>query len=241
MKKTLKQISVLLVFSLLLQIAFPFSGLANNNFEFKETKIQLAPSDDDLELGLKLISENQNLFFENANQGILDSYSNDDLNIALLEYYTALYSTSANEQSMPTLQKEDEIQPFIGFLIRSLIKSATNKKMGGKIADQIGKEVDSKVVPKAQDAAEQAYKRHASGSTKSKGPEQSGAPNNINQGERIIELLDNNNQPYFRLDVYKNPSGNTTNWHWHVKDDNFVDHYGNIKLYHNSLPKWGTN
>lgn len=216
------------------KFVFLFPYLANDDINFKEINYESNLSDEELQLGLYLISENQDLLLMDINQEFLDSYSTEELN-----NYSTLYSNSANNYSIPELQKDQEMPPFVGFIIRTLVQNAVKKKMGGKIAKEIGKEVDSKVVPKAQDAAEQAYKKHAGGSTKSRGPEQVGAANNINQGERIIELLDYQNLPYFRLDVYKNSAGNTTNWHWHLKDDNFVEHYGNIKLYHNSLPKWG--
>lgn len=238
MKKTFKLISILLVFLLIFQISIPISQ-AHSNLVLEKIKSESNISEDELNLTLELISQNQSTFLMDINQEALKSQSNNDLNLSLLRYYSTLYSNSRDYYSSSELVKEDEIQPFVGFVVRLLIQNAVKKKMGGKIAKQIGKEVDNKVVPKAQDAAEKAYKKNAGGSTKSKGPEQAGAPNNISQGERIIELLDKNNKPYFRLDVYKNPAGNTTNWHWHLKEDKFVGHYGNIKLQHNSLPKWG--
>lgn len=64
-------------------------------------------------------------------------------------------------------------------------------------------------------------------------------PNGINQGESIIRLFGNDGKEYLRLDVFTSQSRNHTRWHYHTKDD-WKDHKGNIDLYHNSLPKWGS-
>ncbi len=109
--------------------------------------------------------------------------------------------------------------------------------MGKEITKLIGDEVEKKVIPKMQDAAEQAGKKYTYKSNK--GPESKGGVNGINQGEHIISLQDDAGD-YIRFHVNINSSRNTSTWHWHLRVDDFEWHYGQIQLKHSSLPKWGT-
>lgn len=88
MKKTLKLISALLAFALVFQICIPFSVLANDDINLKEINYESNLSDEELQLGLYLISENQDLFLMDINQEFLGSYNNEDLNFLLLKYST---------------------------------------------------------------------------------------------------------------------------------------------------------
>lgn len=74
----------------------------------------------------------------------------------------------------------------------------------------------------------------------SKGPKSSAGANGINQGEHILELNGADKNPYFRMHVFRSQSRNLTVWHWHTKEDGFVNHHGQIVLRHNSLPNWGS-
>ena len=193
-------------------------------------------TDEDLEKSLELISNNQELFLEFADEEILNSYNIEDKNAALLQYYL---STNQIENSVNTLTltSDNEIiaQPTWAILVRLLVSNAVKKKMGKEVTKRIGNEVEAKVIPKFKDAAEEAGKKYTYKS--SKGPTVSGG-NGINQGEHIISLQDNAGD-YIRFHVNLNSSRNTSTWHWHLRDDNFQWHYGQIQLKHNSLPKWG--
>lgn len=224
----------------------PFGMVNANEVELsKSEKFDL--NNEDFHRSLDIISNNYELFSQDIDLDIIESYKIEDKNLALLKFYAEQYENEIGleknfnvQRAMPTntdkIAGDGTVQPLWGFLVRTIVKSAIKKKMGKKIEKEIGDQVDKKVVSKAQDAAERAADKY--GYSKSKGPESSGAPNGINQGEHIIELIDSNGSPFFRLHVYKNPAGNHTRWHWHERDD-WNDHRGNIDIYHNTLPKWG--
>lgn len=238
MKKIFKQVTLMLVLLLSLQIAFPFSGSANTTNELERIKQESQLTEQDIQLGLQIISDNSSVFIENADIKVLESYGIADQNVALLKYY---YNLSDSTQSLYSfqLEKTDQvIAPRNGLLIRLLIKDAMKDKMGDKIKKQIGKEVEDKVEQKMIDAAEKEIAKN--GYSKFVGPKSSGDVNGIKQGEHIFEIYGANGSSIMRGHVLLNPSRNTSVWHYHTKYDNFEYHWEQTTLKHNSLPKWGS-
>ncbi|WP_106768778.1 hypothetical protein [Paenibacillus faecalis] len=115
------------------------------------------------------------------------------------------------------------VWPIVWPVVAAIIKAAIKKKMGKKIVKQIGDQFDKVVWPKLEPGIKKQYEKY--GYSRNKGPGQSGAANG---GE------------YLRLHVFTSQSRNQTRWHWHQLDDNWSNHHGNVDLFHNSLPKWGT-
>lgn len=109
--------------------------------------------------------------------------------------------------------------------------------MGDKIKKEIGDEVKDKVQDKWIAAAEKEINKH--GYSKFVGPEGSGA-NGIRQGEHVFEIYGKNGNYIMRGHVGLEQNKAVTNWHYHLKYDNFVDHHEQILLRHRSLPNWGT-
>ena len=239
MKKMFKNISILLVLTLLIQIVLPLSSLASSNDELEIIKQETKVTDEDIQLGLLIISDNSSFFLENADLSELESYGIEDQNIALLKYYYNMGNTTQSF-NFPQLETRAEIaiQPRYGSLIRVLVKGAIKKKQGPRIEKQIGKEVDDKVVKQMQDEAENLVGKY--GYTKFVGPEGVGA-NGIRQGEHIFEIYGSKNQIIMQGHVQLNQSRNLTTWHWH-KINGIPDwHYGQTQIKHNSLPNWGSN
>ncbi|MCM3237636.1 hypothetical protein M3589_07845 [Heyndrickxia oleronia] len=85
--------------------------------------------------------------------------------------------------------------------------------MGFKISNEIGKEVESKVIPRAQAATENENKKQ-------------------NYMEQIKILI-------LECMYFRSQSRNLTVWHWCTKEDSFVNHHGQIYLRHDSIPNWG--
>ncbi|MBB5149309.1 YpjP family protein [Ureibacillus thermosphaericus] len=234
MKNIIKLISVALIFSLIVTTTPIFSFAKENEIEKLQQKWHI--SDEDLEKSLELISNNKELFMEIVDQEELDSYNIEDENTALLLYFLNTDQINNNVNARTLSSNDAIIQPTIwGSLVRVLVSQAVKKKMGKKIQERIGDEVEKKVIPKFQDAAENATKKY--GYKGHKGPEYDNGQ--INQGEHILSIQDDKGD-FIRFHVNINPSRNTTTWHWHLRDDNFNEHYGQIQLQHNSLPKWGS-
>ena len=158
----------------------------------------------------------------------MDQYSSD------LAEGTSVQSNSFDLAEGTSVQSRGKI---LWSVLKSALKKDAKKKMGPKVEKKIGDDFDKKVWPTIEREAKKGYDKY--GYSKRVGPVSSTAPNGIKQGEHIFELYGNDGNYCLRFHVFKNQSGNTTNWHYHTKDD-WSDHKGNIKLYHDSLPKWGS-
>ncbi len=231
MSKFLKRISIFAILALVIQLTLPDGSLANTNTNELETIQQKWNIDsEELEQLYNFVDNNNEAFLEYIDEDILNSSDFEDENAAIINQVLSSEQRSLNATG--------EIQPRFGILVRFYISHAIKKKMGDKIEDKIGKEVAERVTPKFQDAAEKAGKNHKYDSNK--GPESSSQANGINQNEHIISLQDENGNDYLRFHVYLNPARNMSRWHWHTSDD-WDDHKGNIDIYHESLPKWGSS
>ncbi|MEK5530633.1 YpjP family protein [Viridibacillus sp. FSL R5-0468] len=242
MKKIFKKISILLVLALLVQVTLPFASLANSNDEIETFKQETNSTDKDIQLGLKIISDNRDMLLEDVDHEILDSYGIENQDIALLKYYfNNSSSTGFNDDVQIETRDAISIEPHLGAVVvstvRALVAKSVKKKMGKKIEKQIGKEVESKVVTRMQDEAEKQVKKY--GYSKFIGPEGSGA-NGIRQGEHIFEIIGDGGFPIMRGHVNLEESNTLSIWHWHKKQDDFEYHHGQIRIKSNSLPKWGS-
>ncbi|MGG3308442.1 YpjP family protein [Paenibacillus lautus] len=158
--------------------------------------------------------------------------------LAFADIATSQTSTVSHlsDSSIPS-EISPAIWPIVWAVVAAIIKAAVKKKMGKKIQKQIGDKFDRDVWPQIEPGIKAQYERY--GYTRNKGPEAPSQPNGINQGEHIISLFGQDGIEYLRLDVFTSQSRNHTRWHFHTKD-NWPDHKGNVDLYHNSLPKWGS-
>lgn len=228
MQRIFKRISIFAILALVIQLTLPSAILANtNDLEMIQQKWDM--DSQELEQLYNFIDNNNEAFLEYINEDILNSSDFSDENAIILNHILTSEQTS--------LSAIGEVEPRLGVLVRFYISNAIKKKMGDKIEKQIGKEVAEKVTPKFQDAAEAAGKKHKY--SDNKGPENPSAVNGINQGEHIISLQDTKGNDYIRFHVFLNQDKNMSRWHWHTVDD-WADHKGNIDIYHNSLPKWGS-
>ncbi|GED62731.1 YpjP family protein [Lysinibacillus fusiformis] len=241
MKKILNKLSILIIFTLMLQLTLPLTSSANTQNELDLIRQETNLTEDDIQLSLDIISEHSSLFLENADVNVLNSYGLEDQNIALLKYFYDINYPSITLHAFAVSQNvsnNDNIQPRVAnVLIRVLIKDALKKKMGDKIKKEIGDEVKDKVQDKWIAAAEKEIDKH--GYSKFVGPEGSGA-NGIRQGEHVFEIYGKNGNSIIRGHVGLEQNKAVTNWHYHLKYDNFVDHHEQILLRHRSLPNWGT-
>lgn len=228
MNKLIKRLSILLIFTLIIQTLLPISSLASQNtLDTQLENWNITRSD--FENGVEFISYNQEVFLEFADEKTLKSYNISDENTALLYYYlNEGFSTESEVNTTFITNNEIVAQPaIIHVLVRALVDTAVKKKMGKEISKRIGAEVEKKVIPQMQDAAEQATKKHTF--KDSKGPESSGAANGINQGKHILSLQDNAGD-FIRFHVNLKENGTKSIWNWH---------HGQIELNHSTLPKWG--
>ncbi|ODV57137.1 MULTISPECIES: hypothetical protein [Lysinibacillus] len=183
MKKILNKLSILIIFTLMLQLTLPLTSSANTQNELDLIRQESNLTEDDIQLSLDIISEHSSLFLENADVNFLNSYGLEDQNIALLKYFYDINYPSITLNAFAVSQN-DNIQPRVAnVLIRVLIKDALKKKMGDKIKKEIGDEVKDKVQDKWIAAAEKEINKH--GYSKFVGPEGSGA-NGIKQGEHVF-------------------------------------------------------
>ncbi len=107
MNKIIKQLSIVIVLTLIIQTVLPFISFANNSeLEAIQHKYQI--TDVDLEKSLELISNNKELFLEFADEEVLKSYNLEDENAALLQYYLSTNSTKSNVFST-TIISNDEV------------------------------------------------------------------------------------------------------------------------------------
>ncbi|WP_427071177.1 hypothetical protein [Lysinibacillus fusiformis] len=189
MKKILNKLSILIIFTLMLQLTLPLTSSANTQNELDLIRQETNLTEDDIQLSLDIISEHSSLFLENADVNVLNSYGLEDQSIALLKYFYDINYPSITLHAFAVSQNvtnNDNIQPRVAnVLIRVLIKDALKKKMGDKIKKEIGDEVKDKVQDKWIAAAEKEIDKH--GYSKFVGPEGSGA-NGIRQGEHIFEI-----------------------------------------------------
>ncbi|WPK13865.1 YpjP family protein [Lysinibacillus louembei] len=240
MNKLIKRLSILVIFTLIIQNLLPISSLASQNtLDTQLENWNITRSD--FENGVEFISYNQEVFLEFADEKTLKSYNISDENTALLYYYLNEGFSTESEVNTTFTTNNNEIiaQPAVlPIIIRTLVAEAVKKKMGKEIRKRIGDEVEKKVIPQMQDAAEQAVKKY--NKKGHKGPENSSAPNGINQGEHILSLQDDAGD-FIRFHVNLNPNKTTSTWHWHLRNDWDWDwHHGQIQITHGSLPKWGT-
>lgn len=236
MNKLIKKLSILVIFTLIIQTLLPISSLASQNtLDTQLENWNITRSD--FENGVEFISYNQEVFLEFADEKTLKSYNISDENTALLYYYlNEGFSTESEVNTTFITNNEIVAQPaIIHVLVRALVDTAVKKKMGKETSKRIGAEVEKKVIPQMQDAAEQATKKYTF--KDSKGPESSGAANGINQGEHILSLQDNAGD-FIRFHVNLEENGTKSIWHWHLRD-NWNWHHGQIELNHSTLPKWG--
>lgn len=228
MNKLIKRLSILVIFTLIIQNLLPISSLASQNTldtQLENWNITRSDFENDVEF----ISYNQEVFLEFADEKTLKSYNISDENTALLYYYlNEGFSTESEVNTTFITNNEIVAQPaIIHVLVRALVDTAVKKKMGKEISKRIGAEVEKKVIPQMQDAAEQATKKYTF--KDSKGPESSGAANGINQGKHILSLQDNAGD-FIRFHVNLEENGTKSIWNWH---------HGQIELNHSTLPKWG--
>ncbi|NLY79636.1 MAG: hypothetical protein GX072_07025 [Lysinibacillus sp.] len=143
MKNIIKLISVALIFSLIVTTTPIFSFAKENEIEKLQQKWHI--SDEDLEKSLELISNNKELFMEIVDQEELDSYNIEDENTALLLYFLNTDQINNNVNARTLSSNDAIIQPTIwGSLVRVLVSQAVKKKMGKKIQERIGDEVEKK-------------------------------------------------------------------------------------------------
>lgn len=241
MNNIFKKISVFIIFTLMLQVVVPLTGLANTNNELDLIRQETNLTDKDIQLSLEIISDNSSVFLESADTSVLDSYGLEDQNIALLKYfYDTSYITQSPDSSvaLQTLSTEEVIQPRLAsILIRTYIKKALKDKMGDRIEKQIGDKVKNEVEDKWVAAAEKEINKH--GYSKLVGPQGTGA-NGIKQGEHVFSIYGQNGTEIMRAHVGRELNGAATNWHYHLKYDNFIYHHEQLILRHNTLPAWGS-
>lgn len=84
MKKILNKLSILIIFTLMLQLTLPLTSSANTQNELDLIRQETNLTEDDIQLSLDIISEHSSLFLENADINVLNSYGLEDQNIALL-------------------------------------------------------------------------------------------------------------------------------------------------------------
>ncbi|WCH45785.1 YpjP family protein [Lysinibacillus sp. OF-1] len=241
MKKIFNKLSIIIIFTLILQLTLPFTSSANTQNGLDLIRQETSLTEDDIQLSFDIISEHSSLFLENADITVLNSYGLEDQNIALLKYFYDINYPSVTLNAFAVSQNvtnNDNIQPRLAnVLIRVLIKDALKKKMGDKIKKEIGKEVKDQIEDKWIAAAEKEIGQH--GYSKFVGPEGSGA-NGIRQGDHVFEIYGKNGNPIMRGHVGLEQNKTVTNWHYHLKYDGFEYHHEQTLLRHNSLPAWGT-
>ncbi|WP_051506871.1 YpjP family protein [Saccharibacillus sacchari] len=258
MKQVLMKISALTAFILTLTVLVsPFSVSATIQTEepskiYKQDQNDSGTSEE--YEAIALIRENLALLEEAAllddelNQA-LSRYNSQDREKAFLMAFQEISQKNAIQSNQlqffsNDLQIQGDITPqaipiLIWAIVAAIIKAAIKKKMGPKIVKLIGDQFDTQIWPKMEPGLKKQFDRH--GYKGSKGPESSGSPNNISQGQHIIDLYDRNDRLYVKIHVNKNQSGNSTSWHWHEMDNPKGSdwHVGNFELKHNTLPKWG--
>ncbi|WP_256720538.1 MULTISPECIES: YpjP family protein [Paenibacillus] len=247
--RSIKKIASVLVLVMLLNTVFAaitVSALPAHS-ELQQIQDELNLTESDIQELLLFIQEHSSSIEEaievdenlKANIEQYNEYSKEfAMILAFADIATSQTSTVSHlsDSSIPS-EISPAIWPIVWAVVAAIIKAAVKKKMGKKIVQQIGRQFDDKVWPQIEPGIKREYEIH--GYTRSVGPEDAAQANGIKQGEHIISLYGQNGSEYLRLHVYTSDSRNHTRWHYHTKD-NWPDHKGNVDLYHNSLPKWGS-
>ncbi|MBT2765945.1 hypothetical protein J7E85_33105 [Paenibacillus sp. ISL-20] len=247
--RSIKKIASVLVLVMLLNTVFAaitVSALPAHS-ELQQIQDELNLTESEIQELLLFIQEHSSSIEEaievdenlKANIEQYNEYSKEFAMILAFADISSTETSTISHLSDSSIQSEisPAIWPIVWAVVAAIIKAAVKKKMGKKIQQQIGKQFDEIVWPRLEPGIKAHYERY--GYTKNKGPEKPSQPNGIDQGEPIIHLFGQDGKEYLRLDVFTSQSRNHTRWHYHTKDD-WDDHKGNIDLYHNSLPKWGS-
>ncbi|WP_244152799.1 YpjP family protein [Paenibacillus lactis] len=247
--RSIKKIASVLVLVMLLNTAFAaitVSALPTHN-ELQQIQDELNLTESEIQELLLFIQENSTSIEEaiEADDNLrakIDQYNEYSRKFAMILAFADIASSQTStisHLSDSNIQSEisPAVWPIVWAVVSAIIKAAVKKKMGKKIVQQIGRQFDEVVWPKIEPGIKREYE--INGYSRNVGPESATEANGIRQGEHIISLYGQNGKEYLRLDVYTSQSRNHTRWHYHTKDD-WKDHKGNVDLYHNSLPKWGS-
>lgn len=132
MKKIFNKLSIIIIFTLILQLTLPLTSTANTQNGLDLIRQETNLTEDDIQLSLDIISEHSSLFLENADITVLNSYGLEDQNIALLKYFYDINYPSVTLNAFAVSQNvtnNDNIQPRLAnVLIRVLIKDALKRK-----------------------------------------------------------------------------------------------------------------
>lgn len=245
----IKKVAAFLALVMLLNTAFAaitVSALPAHS-ELQKTQEELKLSESEIQELLLFIQEHSTSIEEaiqtdNNLKLKMEEYDEYSKEFALILAFADIansQTSTISHLSDPSIQSEisPAIWPIVWAVVAAIIKAAVKKKMGKKIQQQLGDRFEREVWPQIEPGIKAQYERY--GYTRNKGPEDPSAPNGIKQGEQIISLFGQDGTEYLRFHVYLSDARNHTRWHYHTKD-NWPDHKGNIDLYHNSLPKWGS-
>ncbi len=140
MKNLCKKISILIIFTLMLQITLPLTSLAHSHNELDLIRQQTNLPEDDIQLSLEIISDHSDILLEYDDSNVLYSYGFEDQNIAILKYFYDINYPAEPINSLTvsrSLTTEGNIQPrMAGIFIRLAIKD----KIQDAIKDKMAKE-----------------------------------------------------------------------------------------------------